>query len=84
MPGPVEDGARKETIMVNATVNELGKQNEAAWDDLGRQLHGMDAHLGTDEITLPIFIGAMFGRHWSGHAGQLASIRRAAGLPEAK
>lgn len=40
--------------------------------------------VGTDEITLPVFIGAMLGLHWSGHAEQLASIRRAAGLPEAQ
>lgn len=38
--------------------------------------------VGTDEITLPIFIGAMFDRHWNGHADQLAQIRHAVGLPE--
>jgi hypothetical protein len=38
--------------------------------------------VGTDEITLPIFIGAMFDRHWNGHADQLAQIRQAVGLPE--
>ena len=31
--------------MVNATVNELRKNNEAAREHLGRQLQGMDAHL---------------------------------------
>ena len=40
--------------------------------------------IGTDEITLPIFVGAIFDRHWSGHAEQLAKIRQAAGLPETK
>jgi len=40
--------------------------------------------LGTDEVPLPVFVGAMFDRHWVGHARQLAKIRRAAGLPEAK
>ena len=39
--------------------------------------------LGTDEVSLPVFVGAMFDRHWAGHAEQLAKIRRAAGLPEA-
>jgi DinB superfamily len=38
--------------------------------------------LGTDEVPLPVFVGAMFDRHWVGHAEQLAKIRRAAGLPE--
>ena len=166
--------------MVNATVTELRKQSEAAWEKLGGQLEGMEAHMershadgewtarqvlchllfepgfdpvpllrsfhaielplievtpgvatvtperqrmtlaefvaaldaqrravfeyletldpaglerkaripifkpliGTDEITLPIFVGALFGRHWSAHADQLAQIRRAVGLPE--
>jgi hypothetical protein len=40
--------------------------------------------IGTDEITLAIFVGTMLGHHWVGHAEQLGSIRRAAGLPEAK
>jgi hypothetical protein len=40
--------------------------------------------IGIDEITLPLFVGAMFDQHWSGHAEQLAKIRRAAGLPETK
>jgi hypothetical protein len=40
--------------------------------------------LGTDEDPLLVFVGALFDRHWAGHAEQLAKIRRAAGLPEAK
>lgn len=40
--------------------------------------------LGTDEVPLPVFVGAMFDRHWAGHVLQLEKIRRAAGLPEAK
>jgi hypothetical protein len=39
--------------------------------------------VGTDEITLPMFVGVMFDRHWHAHADQLAQIRQAAGLPEA-
>jgi hypothetical protein len=38
--------------------------------------------VGTDEITLAIFVGAMFDRHWHAHADQLAQIRQAVGLPE--
>ncbi len=155
--------------MSNATVNELRKKNDAAWERLERQLAGMETHLerahapgqwttrqvlchllfepgfrptgllecfaaadlplieiipgvatvtaergrmtlaeltaaldaqrrqvfaylariplfepivGTDEITLAIFVGAMFDRHWHGHADQLAQIRQAVGLPE--
>jgi len=40
--------------------------------------------MGTDEIALPVYVGAMFDYHWNDHAGQLAKIRKAAGMPEAK
>ncbi len=39
--------------------------------------------MGTDEITLPVFVGAMFEYHWNDHAAQLAKIRDAVGLPAA-
>jgi len=39
--------------------------------------------MGTDEITIPMFVGAIFGYHWNDHAGQLAKIRKAVGLPDA-
>ncbi len=39
--------------------------------------------MGTDEIAIPVYVGAMFDYHWGDHAGQLAKIRKAAGLPEA-
>ena len=37
--------------------------------------------MGTDEITLPVFVGAMFDYHWNDHAGQIAKIRKANGMP---
>jgi hypothetical protein len=40
--------------------------------------------MGTDEIPIPMFVGAMFDYHWNDHAGQIAKIRKAVGLPEAK
>ena len=39
--------------------------------------------MGTDEIALPVFVGAMFDYHWNDHAGQIAKIRKANGLPAA-
>jgi len=39
--------------------------------------------MGTDEIPLAQFVGAMFNYHWNDHAGQLAKIRKATGLPDA-
>lgn len=40
--------------------------------------------MGTDEVPMPVFVGALFDYHWNDHAGQLAKIRKAVGLPEAK
>jgi hypothetical protein len=39
--------------------------------------------MGTDEIALPVYVGAMFDYHWNDHAGQIAKIRKANGMPEA-
>jgi len=39
--------------------------------------------MGTEEIPLPVFVGAMFEYHWNDHASQLAKIRHAIGLPAA-
>jgi hypothetical protein len=37
--------------------------------------------MGTDEISLSVFVGALFEHHWNDHADQLAKIRDAVGLP---
>jgi hypothetical protein len=39
--------------------------------------------MGTDEIALPVYVGAMFDYHWNDHADQIAKIRKANGLPDA-
>ena len=36
--------------------------------------------MGTDEITISMYLGALFDYHWNDHAGQLARIREAVGL----
>ena len=53
--------------------------------DLGRKarIPLFKTFMGTDEITLPVFVGAMFEYHWNDHATQLAKIRDAVGLPVA-
>jgi hypothetical protein len=38
--------------------------------------------MGTDEIAIPVFVGALFDYHWNDHAGQLAKIRKAAGTAQ--
>lgn len=39
--------------------------------------------LGTDEVSISGWVRIVFGVHWDDHAGQLAKIRKAVGLPEA-
>ena len=36
--------------------------------------------MGTDEITLDMYFGAMFDYHWNDHAGQIEKIRQAVGI----
>jgi hypothetical protein len=36
--------------------------------------------MGTDEIPMAKYVGALFDAHWTDHAGQLAKIRKAVGL----
>ena len=40
--------------------------------------------MGADEIAIPVYVGALFEFRWKDHAGQLAKIRAAVGLPAAK
>ena len=51
--------------------------------DLGRKakIPFFKQFMGTDEIALPVYVGAMFDFHWNDHAGQIAKIRKANGMP---
>jgi hypothetical protein len=40
--------------------------------------------MGSEEVPIPVYVGALFDYHWNDHAGQLAKIRKAAGLPDAR
>ena len=40
--------------------------------------------MGTEDVSLAMFAGAMFDYHWNDHAGQIGKIRKSAGLPEAR
>jgi hypothetical protein len=42
------------------------------------------AFMGSDEVPIPTFVGALFEFHINDHAGQLAKIRDAVGLPAAR
>jgi hypothetical protein len=51
--------------------------------DLGRKarIPLFKTFMGTEEVPLPMFVGAMFEYHINDHATQLAKIRDAVGLP---
>jgi hypothetical protein len=53
--------------------------------DLGRKakIPLFKQFMGTDEIALPVYVGAMYDYHWNDHAGQIAKIRKANGMPPA-
>lgn len=71
------DAQRRDVFVYLETLDETGLGSKA-------RIPLFESLIGTDEITLPIFVGAMFDLHWNAHADQLAQIRRAAGLPEAQ
>ena len=52
--------------------------------DLGRKakIPMFKQFMGTDEIALPVYVGAMYDYHWNDHAEQIAKIRKANGLPD--
>jgi len=71
------DAQRREVFAYLETLDERGLAAKA-------RIPIFEPLVGTDEITVPIFVGAMFDRHWNAHADQLGQIRRAVGLPEAE
>jgi hypothetical protein len=63
----------------------FGYLRELSEADLSRKARVplFKSFMGTDEITLPVFVGALWEHHVNDHAGQLAKIRKAVGLPAA-
>jgi hypothetical protein len=53
---------------------------ERAFDQRKARIPLFKQFMGTDEITLDMYLGAMFDYHWNDHAGQLEKIRQAVGL----
>ena len=70
------DGQRRDVLAYLDTLGEA---------DLARRarIPLFKTFMGTEEIPLPVFVGAMFEYHWNDHASQLAKIRHAIGLPAA-
>jgi hypothetical protein len=71
------DGQRKSVFGYLDSLNEADLQRKS-------RIPLFKEIMGTDEIPIPVFVGALFDYHWNDHAGQLAKIRKAAGLIEAK
>jgi hypothetical protein len=72
------DGQRRAVYAYLDGLSEAELQQRKARIPLFKQF------MGTDEISIPVFVGAMFDYHWNDHAGQIGKIRKAAGLPEAR
>jgi hypothetical protein len=62
----------------------LGGLSEAELGERKARIPLFKQFMGTDEIPLQMYVGALFDLHWNDHAGQLAKIRKAVGLPEAQ
>jgi len=84
----------RRTMTLPQLVAALDAQRRAVFDyldtlsenDLTRmaRIPLFKAFMGTDEVPLPAFVGAIFEFHINDHASQLAKIRDAVGLPAAK
>jgi hypothetical protein len=83
----------RRTMTLEQLVGALDTQRRSAFayleslaeDDLTRKarIPLFKTFLGTDEISLPTFVEAIFEYHLNDHAEQLAKIRDAVGLPAA-
>jgi hypothetical protein len=93
-PGQVTVTAERRRMTLPGLLAALDAQRAAMLgylDTLGPADFGRKARiplfapiLGTDEVTLPVFVGAMFGMHWDAHADQVGQIRQAVGLAESE
>jgi hypothetical protein len=58
--------------------------DDAALQQRKARIPFFKAIAGSEEVPLGRYVGALWDYHWQDHAGQLAKIRKAVGLPEAK
>ena len=92
-PGETFLTPERRAMTLKQLVDALAAQRRETFDylrglsdaDLGRKarIPLFKSFMGTDEIPVPMFVGAMFDHHINDHAGQLAKIRKAVGLPPA-
>jgi len=83
----------RQTASLKQLLDSLDAQRKAIWGyleglsdaDLKRKarIPLFKELMGSEEVPIPVYVGALFDYHWNDHAGQLAKIRKAAGLPDA-
>jgi hypothetical protein len=86
--------AERRTMTLPQLRDAIDQQRRAVFDYIGTlsedellqrkaRIPLFKTFMGTDEIPIAVFVGALFDYHWTDHAGQLAKIRKAVGLPAA-
>src|SRR5262249_19609612 len=65
------DEQRRQVFAVVASLSDDELQTRKAKIPLFKQF------MGTEEVPLAQYVGALFDYHWNDHAGQLAKIRKA-------
>ena len=93
-PGLVDVTGERKTMTLKQFADALDTQRRDVLNyldglseaDLGRKsrIPLFKEIKGTDEVDIPTFVGALFEYHWMDHVSQLAKIRKAVGLPDAK
>ena len=71
------DAQRRHAFAYIEALSEADLQRRKVRIPFFKQFHG------TDEISITVWVGAVLDSHWNDHAGQLAKIRKAVGLPAA-
>ncbi len=92
-PGDADVSGERKTMTLKQFADALDAQRRdvmAYLDGLGQAELSRKSRIpifkeimGTDEVDVPTYVGALFEYHWNDHAGQIAKIRKAAGLPDA-
>ena len=71
------DEQRRKVFAVVSPLSDADLQTRKA------RIPAFKQFMGTEEIPLAQYVGALFDFHWNDHAGQIAKIRKAVGLPPA-
>src|SRR5258706_6493674 len=61
-------------------IEYIERLEESAFERRKARIPLFKQFMGTDEITIDMYLGAMFDYHWNDHAGQLEKILQVVGL----